>query len=175
MPAASTTSSCCLLPGSVRPTPAGWVGDVAAYRSWLIGELERIGESGQVIDLVGHDWGAGHVFGAVAERPDLVRSFAADAGGLIHPDYVWHDMAQVWQTPGAGEEMIEAMVGGSVPDRQAMFAGLGAPADIAAAMAEGATPEMGRVHPDALPRCGPTGGQGARPAIARSRAARRRW
>jgi pimeloyl-ACP methyl ester carboxylesterase len=53
-------------------------------------------------------------------------------------------MAQVWQTPGAGEEMIEAMIGGSLTDRQAIFAGLGAPADIAAAMAEGATPEMGR-------------------------------
>ena len=131
-------------PGFGAPTPDGWVGDVASYRSWLIGELERIGGSGQVIDLVGHDWGAGHVFGAVADRPELVRSFAADAGGLIHPDYVWHDMAQVWQTPGAGEEMIEAMIGGSLTDRQAIFAGLGAPADIAAAMAEGATPEMGR-------------------------------
>jgi pimeloyl-ACP methyl ester carboxylesterase len=131
-------------PGFGAPTPDGWVGDVASYRSWLIGELERIGGSGQVIDLVGHDWGAGHVFGAVADRPELVRSFAADAGGLIHPDYVWHDMAQVWQTPGAGEEMIEAMIGGSLTDRQAIFAGRGAPTDIAAAMAEGATPEMGR-------------------------------
>jgi pimeloyl-ACP methyl ester carboxylesterase len=131
-------------PGFGAPTPAGWAGDVAAYRTWLIGELERIGDSGQAIDLVGHDWGAGHVFGAVAERPDLVRSFAADCAGLIHPDYVWHDMAQVWQTPGAGEDMVASMVDAPVPDRQAMFQSLGAPGDIAQAMAEGATDDMAR-------------------------------
>ena len=52
-------------PGFGAPTPDGWAGDMAAYRDWLVGELERIGRPGQGIDLVGHDWGAGHVFGAV--------------------------------------------------------------------------------------------------------------
>ena len=131
-------------PGFGAPTPDGWVGDVAAYRAWLIGELERIGGSGNPIDLVGHDWGAGHVFGAVAERPDLVRSFAADCGGLVHPDYVWHDMAQVWQTPGAGEDMVAGMTGAPLADRQALFESLGAPPAIAGAMAEGANEDMGR-------------------------------
>ena len=131
-------------PGFGAPTPDGWAGDVAAYRSWLVGELERIGGSGQVIDLVGHDWGAGHVFGAVAARPDLVRSFAADCGGLIHPDYVWHDAAQIWQTPGAGEEMVAGLVATPLPDLQAFFQSLGAPGDIAHSMAEGANEDMGR-------------------------------
>ena len=34
-------------PGFGAPVPAGWAGDVAAYRAWLVGELERIGGSGQ--------------------------------------------------------------------------------------------------------------------------------
>jgi pimeloyl-ACP methyl ester carboxylesterase len=131
-------------PGFGAPTPDGWPADVAAYRSWLIGELERLVAGGATVDLVGHDWGAGHVFGAVVERPDLVRSFAADCFGLIHPDYVWHDMAQVWQTPGAGEDLVEAMMGGSVADRSALFEGLGIGADAAAAMAAAGSPEMGR-------------------------------
>ncbi len=131
-------------PGFGAPTPDDWAGDVASYRSWLVGELERIGGSGQVIDLVGHDWGAGHVFGAVAARPDLVRSFAADCGGLIHPDYVWHDAAQIWQTPGAGEEMVAGLVATPLPDLQAFFQSLGAPSDIALSMAEGANEDMGR-------------------------------
>lgn len=54
------------------------------YRDRLIGELEEIdGE----IDLVAHDWGAGHVFSALAARPNLVRSWVADCVGLMHPDY----------------------------------------------------------------------------------------
>ena len=39
-------------------------------------------------------------------RPDLVRSWATDCAGLAHPDYVWHDMAQAWQTPEVGEAAI---------------------------------------------------------------------
>ena len=39
-----------------------------------------------------------------ATRPDLIRSWVIDIAGCTHPDYVWHDMAHVWHTPGAGEE-----------------------------------------------------------------------
>ena len=51
------------------------------------------------IDLVGHDWGAGHVYGVLSEKPGIVRSWAADCAGLLHADYQWHDMAQGWQAP----------------------------------------------------------------------------
>jgi pimeloyl-ACP methyl ester carboxylesterase len=128
-------------PGFGAPVPEGWAGDIAAYRSWLIGELEGIDGP---IDLVGHDWGAGHVFGAMAERPDLVRSFAADCVGMLDPGYVWHDMAQAWQTPDVGEQVIEGLVSAPLADRTAMFASFGAPDDIAAQMAEAANADMGR-------------------------------
>ena len=95
-------------PGFGAPVPTGFGCTALEYRDWLIGEIEAIDEP---VDLVGHDWGAGHVYGAAATRPDLVRSWAADCAGLLHPDYVWHAGAQVWQTPGAGEEFAAAMVG----------------------------------------------------------------
>jgi pimeloyl-ACP methyl ester carboxylesterase len=132
-------------PGFGAPTPAGWEPTVEAYRNWLIAELEGLHASGHgPIDLVGHDWGAGHVFGAVGTRPDLVRSWAADCFGLIHPDYVWHDMAQAWQTPEVGEQLIGSMVETPLADRIALFEGFGAPPQIAAAMAAGLDQEMGR-------------------------------
>jgi pimeloyl-ACP methyl ester carboxylesterase len=43
-------------------------------------------------------------------RPDLVRSWVSDLLGCFDPEYVWHPLAQGWQTPGKGEEMVAAMV-----------------------------------------------------------------
>jgi pimeloyl-ACP methyl ester carboxylesterase len=34
----------------------------------------------------------------------------SDLLGCFDPDYVWHPLAQGWQTPGKGEEMVAAMV-----------------------------------------------------------------
>jgi pimeloyl-ACP methyl ester carboxylesterase len=87
-------------PGFGAPVPAGFEPTQLGYRDWLIGELERLGGD---IDLVGHDWGAGHVYDVLAERPDLLRSWAADCAGLVHRDYVWHDAALAWQTPDVGD------------------------------------------------------------------------
>lgn len=128
-------------PGFGAPTPDGWEATPANYVNWLAGELRTIGGT---IDLVGHDWGAGHVFGLLAEQPDLVRSWAADCVGLLHPDYEWHDMAQVWQTDGAGEEAVAAMGAISVADRTEAYTGLGLSEPVAAAMAAGFDDEMGR-------------------------------
>ena len=50
-------------PGFGAPTPKGWGATVCEYRDWLICELDKINTP---IDLVGHDWGAGHVFGVLA-------------------------------------------------------------------------------------------------------------
>ena len=94
-------------PGFGAPVPHGWTATVQEYRNWLVGELEKIDGD---IDLVGHDWGAGHVFSLLAYRPDLVRSWATDCVGLLHPDYVWHDAALGWQTPEVGEQIVAAMV-----------------------------------------------------------------
>ena len=127
-------------PGFGAPVPDGFEATPGGYATWLAGELDAIDGP---IDLVGHDWGAGHVFGLLADRPDLVRSWAADCGGLIHPDYVWHDMAQAWQTPEVGEQVIDAMTGPPADERTATFVGLGMPDDVAAACGKAADATMG--------------------------------
>jgi pimeloyl-ACP methyl ester carboxylesterase len=112
------------LPGFGADTPPGWRATKEEYVEWLIGELERVGEP---VDLVGHDWGSLLVQRAVSRRPDLIRTWAC-GNGPIDRDYVWHDMAQQWQTPGVGEAMMEMMGG------EAMVEGLvgsGVPADVA--------------------------------------------
>jgi pimeloyl-ACP methyl ester carboxylesterase len=117
-------------PGFGAPVPAGFGCTQPEYRDWLI---DTIAAADEPVDLVGHDWGAGHVYAAVAARPDLVRSWAADCAGLAHPDYVWHDGAQVWQTPEAGEQLAEAMIG--LPPEA--LGAWGAPPGLAPALAAG--------------------------------------
>jgi pimeloyl-ACP methyl ester carboxylesterase len=122
-------------PGFGAPVPRSWDGTHLSYRAWLVAELERLGGN---VHLVGHDWGAGHVFGIVAHRPDLISSWAADCAGLLHPDYQWHDAAQAWQTPTAGEAAVAAMVGGTVDEKVGFLTPLGiskaSAAHVAAAM-----------------------------------------
>lgn len=128
-------------PGFGAPVPDGFSPTPAGYVDWLASALADIGGP---IDLVGHDWGAGHVFGLAADHPHLIRSWACDVAGLLHPDYVWHDMAQTWQTPGAGEEAIAAMLAVSTTDRAALYEGLGMTPEIAASVAAAADEAMGR-------------------------------
>lgn len=128
-------------PGFGSPLPDGWEATPAAYVEWLAGELEHFDGP---VNLVGHDWGAGHAYGLAVTRPDLIRSWAADVAGLIHPDYTWHDMAQAWQQPEVGEQVIEMMVGQPPDDRRASFEALGLPTEIAGPMAEAVDEDMGR-------------------------------
>ncbi|BBY73515.1 hydrolase [Mycolicibacterium parafortuitum] len=128
-------------PGFGAPLPDGFGATFLEYRDWLENALEQIDGP---IDLVGHDWGGGHVVNAVMHRPELVRSWATDVIGLFDPDYVWHDMAQVWQTPGAGEELIADMMGGGLEARTELMSSLGIPDDIAAAIAEHQNDDMGK-------------------------------
>ena len=128
-------------PGFGVPLPAGFEPARTRYVEWLVGELEALGGD---VDLVGHDWGAGHVFGVLDARPDLVRTWAADCVGLTHPDYVWHDMAQVWQTPDAGEAAVAGMIGLPLEERVAGLQGAGLPADTARLLAEAQSEDMGR-------------------------------
>lgn len=106
------------LPGFGNPRPEGFAATKEAYVDWLVDELVGLR---QEIDLVGHDWGAGLTYGLVTRRAGDVplRSWAADIGNLIHPDYVWHDFAQMWQTPGVGEEFFVTQNAQPVSERAA--------------------------------------------------------
>jgi pimeloyl-ACP methyl ester carboxylesterase len=44
----------------------------------------------------------------VSLRPDLVRTWAAGSGP-VDTTYEWHQTAKIWQTPGAGEDLMAAL------------------------------------------------------------------
>jgi pimeloyl-ACP methyl ester carboxylesterase len=76
-------------------------------------------------------------------RPDLLRSWCSDVLGVFEPEYVWHDLAQVWQTPGAGEQAVAAMVADlGVPGKG--LAAYGMRQDVAAEMVRSYDESMGR-------------------------------
>jgi pimeloyl-ACP methyl ester carboxylesterase len=127
-------------PGFGAPLPAGFDATFLAYRDWLEDQLEHIGGP---IDLVGHDWGGGHVMTTVMHRPELVRSWATDLHGVFDVDYVWHDMAQVFQTPGAGEQAVDMMTSGTLEERTDLLVGVGIRDDLAATFAAAQNADMG--------------------------------
>ncbi len=131
-------------PGFGAPLPAEFDATADAYLDWLVQELESLGAPDRPVDVVGHDWGAGHVYRLVADRPDLLRSWAADIGGLLHPDYRWHDAARAWQTPEVGEEIVAAMVQMPIDERRSMYVSLGMTESIAQDCAAAMTEDMGR-------------------------------
>jgi pimeloyl-ACP methyl ester carboxylesterase len=92
------------LPGFAAPLPAGFDATQDAYVRWLIEQVEAVGKP---VDMVGHDWGASLVQRLVSVRPDVVRTWACGSGA-VDTEYVWHDTAKIWQTPGEGEKLMEA-------------------------------------------------------------------
>jgi pimeloyl-ACP methyl ester carboxylesterase len=128
------------LPGFGNPRPAGFAATKDEYADWLLGELDRIDEP---IDLVGHDWGAILTVRVATAYDDRVRSWAADCANVSHADYVWHEFAKVWQTPGDGEAFIQAQSSMSVEDRAAGLEGLGVPMAGALEMAAASDADMG--------------------------------
>ncbi|MHA6763858.1 alpha/beta fold hydrolase [Streptacidiphilus sp. PAMC 29251] len=128
-------------PGFGAPVPEGFGATSDDYLAWLVGELEQIEGP---IDLVGHDWGGGHVQRVAARRPDLIRSWCSDIAGGTDPAYVWHDLAQLWQTPGVGEETVVSRFGAPVERQVAGLVKGGMTAEAAAASVAAAGPEMGR-------------------------------
>lgn len=118
---------CPQLPGFGIPAPEGFGATKEEYADWIGDELEHLVAQSGPVDLVGHDWGGGFAMMVVATRPELVRSWACDVLGLFHPDYVWHDFAQIWRTPGAGEEFFEQSLASPVEDRVALYESVGIP------------------------------------------------
>lgn len=128
-------------PGFGSAIPSGFDCSTNAYRDWLAGELRKLK---QPIDLVGHDWGGGHVIRIAMEHSDLIRSWSSDILGCFDPDYVWHDMAQAWQTPDVGEQAVAQMLGLPAEARAQRYASLGISSAIAEKVAACANRDMGR-------------------------------
>ena len=115
------------LPGFGTPRPPGFGATKDDYVEWL--ESELWGVDGP-IDLVGHDWGAALVLRVATASDVPLRSWAADAVSGFHPDYAFHDLARVWQTPGAGEEWMAATLraeAGAPESLPAILTALGVP------------------------------------------------
>lgn len=128
-------------PGFGVAIPSGFDCTADAYRDWLAAEL---GKLAQPVDLVGHDWGGGHVMRIAMDYPGLIRSWTVDILGLFDPDYVWHEMAQVWQTPQAGEQAVAQGRNMRVEERAQRYESLGMTEAIARKVAAGANAELGR-------------------------------
>lgn len=127
-------------PGFGAPVPPGWSGTAGAYRNWLVDELVALGGA---VDLVAHDWGAGHLWAVLDGDAHLLRSWAADCAGLLHPDYEWHDAAVAWQTPEVGEQVIAALTDLDPADAAAGLAAAGMGTTAATAVAAALNEEMG--------------------------------
>ena len=128
-------------PGFGAPVPEGFGATADEYLAWLVAEVGRLGEP---VDLVGHDWGANHVLRLACERPDLLRSWCSDTAGVFAPHYVWHEMSQVWQTPGAGEEAVAGQLAMGAAARTALYVSLGMTGEVAEALAAAFDEAMGR-------------------------------
>ncbi|MGI8927011.1 MAG: alpha/beta fold hydrolase [Tepidiformaceae bacterium] len=128
-------------PGFGAPVPDGFGATSDDYLRWLESELAQVQGP---IDLVGHDWGGGHVARLACSRPELIRSWTIDIAGCFDPEYVWHDFAQVWQKPGDGEEAIRQMVATPLEARVAQFEGLGMSVQAAREVAAAGNEAMGR-------------------------------
>jgi pimeloyl-ACP methyl ester carboxylesterase len=127
-------------PGFGAPIPTGFSATAEEYRLWLISELEKFDHP---VNIVGHDFGGIHTLNAVVSRPDLVHSWVSDVIGIFDPDYQWHDLAQTWQTPGAGEDAIAEMMNVPHRDRTANLIGRGLATQVAPEVAEGMNTTMG--------------------------------
>jgi pimeloyl-ACP methyl ester carboxylesterase len=128
------------LPGFGCPRPEGFTATKDAYVDWVLNELKSIDGP---IDIVGHDWGGGFTARIGTKYPDAVRSWTTDVAGVIHPEYVWHDFAQIWQTPGDGEKFFEDQNAATPEERAPLMQMFGLDEKAALKLAGMADPVMG--------------------------------
>lgn len=128
-------------PGFGTPLPPDFGATFVDYRDWLIDELSRFEAP---VDLVGHDFGGGYALEVAMSRPDLLRSWVSDTIGGYEPDFTWHEIAKLWQTPGDGERHVEELFSGDVKERAARMVDWGIPEPAACEVALGQGPQMGK-------------------------------
>lgn len=128
------------LPGFGCEVPQGFGCTMEDYLEWLLNEIANVGEP---VHLIGHDWGGILTARLAIVSPTSVASWASDALGALHPNYVWHDAAQVWQTEGAGEELVAAMTDPPEDQRRDLLVAIGVPLEAASVLASVADHRMG--------------------------------
>jgi pimeloyl-ACP methyl ester carboxylesterase len=104
--------ACPSLPGFATPVPAGFGCTKDEYAAWLADRLRAFDEP---VDVVGHDWGSILVQRVATTHPELLRSWVL-ADGAVSEIFRWHELAQQWQTPEVGEQIMELMSGDAVID-----------------------------------------------------------
>jgi len=127
------------LPGFGCARPDGFGATKDDYVAWVVGQIEQLDGP---VDLVGHDWGAGITFRVATAYGQCLRSWVADVANVAHPDYVWHDFARIWQTPGKGEQFFADQMVAPLDARAGIFEMGGVSHEDAAALAEAADETM---------------------------------
>ncbi len=120
------------LPGFGAPLPDGFGSTKEEYAGWIAAQIAAIGEP---VDLVGHYWGCLLVQRVASTNPELIRTLACGSGP-IDRTYVWHAMAQLWQTPGAGEDVVAGMLALPPADLTDALTAGGSPPGLAALQAK---------------------------------------
>lgn len=128
-------------PGFCAPAPDGFDPTADSYLGWLLSEIEAIGAP---VDLVGHDWGAMHVFRLACQKPELLRSWCIDTAGSFAPDYTWHEATLPWRTPGDGERAVAGLLDMGDRARAAFYETLGMTPAVAEEVAAAFDETMGR-------------------------------
>lgn len=93
------------LPGFGCEVPPGFDCGKEAYCDWLLSEVDNVGGP---VDLVAHDWGAILALRVASLEPKLIRTWAV-GGAPLDPEYEWHKVAKLWQTPEVGEQVMEKL------------------------------------------------------------------
>jgi pimeloyl-ACP methyl ester carboxylesterase len=93
------------LPGFGEPVPSGFGSTMDEYAAFVTNEIRALAEP---VDLVGHDWGSLITQRIVSTQPDLIRTWVLSAAAMTD-QFTWHDLAQQWQTPEVGEQVMELM------------------------------------------------------------------
>ena len=93
------------LPGFGCEIPSGFDCSKEAYCDWLLREMDN---AGGPVDLVAHDWGALLALRVASLEPTLIRTWAV-GGAPLDPEYEWHKVAKLWQTPEVGEQVMETI------------------------------------------------------------------
>jgi pimeloyl-ACP methyl ester carboxylesterase len=93
------------LPGFGCEVPSGFDCSKEAYCDWLLREMDN---AGGPVDLVAHDWGALLALRVASLEPTLIRTWAV-GGAPLDPEYEWHKVAKLWQTPEVGEQVMETI------------------------------------------------------------------